>query len=99
MHSEVTNYQILVKFGPKFDLVGTQKGQFGLVFRCKLLKGAVKFLPQPGFEPRHLDYQTSVLTRMLPRALCFDILNIFILYYFDVVLLNAHMRCLSFGVP
>ena len=70
LHSEVTNYQILVKFGPKFDLVGTQKGQLGLVFRCKLLEGTENFLSQPGLEPRLLDYQSSVLTIIPQSVLC-----------------------------
>ena len=91
LHSEVTNYTFLLKFGGKFELIGTQKGQIGLVFRFKLLKGTEKFLPQPGFEPRNLDYQSSVLPIMLPRALCLANLYIFILYYFDVGMLFGLM--------
>ena len=82
LHSEVTNYQFWLKFGEKFEFLGTPKGQFGLVFRCKLLKGTENFLTQPGFELRHLDYQSSVLTIILPSALCFAISYIFLLYIF-----------------
>ena len=38
----------------------------------------------PGFEPRLLDYQSSVLTIILQVALYIATIYIFILYYFDV---------------
>ena len=70
LHSEVTNYQFWLKFGGKFEFIGTLKDHFGLVFRCKLLEGTEKFLSQLGFEPRLLDYQSSVLTIIPQSALC-----------------------------
>ena len=80
LFNEETDTQFWLKFGGKFEFIGTLKDHFGLVFRCKLLEGTEKFLPQPGFEPRLLDYQSSVLTIILQVALYIATLYIFILY-------------------
>ena len=78
--NEVTDTQFWLKFGGKFEFIGSPKGHFGLVFGCKLLKGTEKFLPQPGFEPRLLDYHSSVLTIIPQSVLYIVILYILILY-------------------
>ena len=78
--NEVTDTQFWLKFGGKFEFIGSPKGHFGLVFGCKLLKGTEKFLPQPGFEPRLLDYYSSVLTIMLQSVLYIVDIYILILY-------------------
>ena len=84
MCNEVTDIQFCLKFSGKFEFIGAQKGHFSLFFRCRLLKGTENFLPAPGFEPRLLDYQSSVLTIILQIALYITTIYIFILYYFDV---------------
>ena len=68
--NEVTDTQFWLKFGGKFEFIGTLKGHFGLVFRCELLEGTEKFLSQPGLEPRLLAFQSSVLTIIPQSALC-----------------------------